>query len=60
MEYSDVIRQSVKAFREGRFPEQMDAVKEEGLKYTPEYFDQLEEKLLGKDTKDEEAEDGDV
>lgn len=57
MEYSDMIRQSVKAFKEGRFPERMNAAKEAGLKYTPEYFDQLEEKLLGKDTKDEEADD---
>jgi len=54
MEYDQIIRQSVKAFKEGRLPEQISARKEAGLKYTPEYFDQLEEDLLGNDTTPEE------
>jgi len=54
MQYDEIVRQSVKAFKKGRLPEQISSRKEEGLKYTPEYFDQLEEDLLGNDTTPEE------
>jgi len=62
MEYRDVVRQSIKRFMDGETPEKIASLKEEGLKYTPDYFDELEEELLGEkaDKKDDkESEDGD-
>ena len=62
MEYRDVVRQSIKRFMAGETPEQLSSLKEEGLKYTPDYFDELEEELLGEKaekTDDKESEDGD-
>jgi hypothetical protein len=61
MQYDQIIRQSVKAFKEGRLPEQISSRKEEGLKYTPEYFDRLEEDLLGETDKvKEDSDEADV
>jgi len=62
MEYRDVVRQSIKSFLEGERPQQIEALKEEGLKYTPEYFDDLEKELLGEEAEskdDKEDKDGD-
>lgn len=53
MEYRDVVRQSIKTFMEGTMPEQTASLKEEGLKYTPEFFDELEANLL--ETKDKKG-----
>jgi len=57
MKYRDVVKKSIVAFMEGRMPEQTAALKEEGLKYTPEYFDQLEEEILGEKAVDKKEDD---
>ena len=49
--FEGVIRQSIKSFKEGKLPEQtLKAMSEDGkskeVKYTPEYFDNLEEQIL--------------
>jgi hypothetical protein len=46
MEYYDVVRQSIKAFMKGKTPTEMAALKEGGLKYTPDYFNEFEGKLI--------------
>lgn len=62
MEYRDVVRQSIKTFMDGKMPEQTNTLKEEGLKYTPDFFDELEEDLIDKKSKtkgDKDKEDKD-
>ena len=57
--FEDVIRQSIKSFRKGKMPEQTKRLlEEEGkeLKYTPEYFDELEEELLDQKEKADKKE----
>lgn len=49
--FEGVIRQSIKSFKEGKLPEQtLKAMSEDGktkeVKYTPEYFDELEQRVL--------------
>jgi hypothetical protein len=49
--FEGVIRQSIKAFKEGKLPEQtLKAMSDDGnskeVKYTPEYFDELEAQIL--------------
>lgn len=45
MKFEEAIEKSIKAFMEGRMPENLNATKEGGLKYTPEYFDDFEQEL---------------
>ncbi len=57
--FEDIIRQSIKSFRKGKMPEQTKALlEEEGgeLKYTPEYFDELEKELLEQKEKEDKKE----
>ena len=49
--FEGVIRQSIKAFKEGKLPEQtLKAMSDDGnskeVKYTPEYFDELEQQVM--------------
>lgn len=45
MKFEDAIAKSVQTFLEGRVPENLAALKEGGLKYTKEYFDDFAEEL---------------
>ena len=58
MRFEKAIRESVKAFSEGMLPEKTLGLSKEGIKYTPEYFDNLEMELNG--TYKKEKEDVDV
>lgn len=47
--FEGVIRQSIKSFKQGKLPEQtLKSMSEEGkeIKYTPEYFDELEQQVI--------------
>jgi len=62
MKFEEAIEKSIKAFMEGRMPENLNAAKEGGLKYTPEYFDDFAQELKDRaeapsKSKKEEAED---
>jgi len=59
MKYRDVVKKSIVAFMDGRVPENTASLKEGGLKYTPEYFDDLEKEILG-ETESKEKEDNDA
>jgi len=57
--FEDIIRQSIKSFKKGKMPDQTkQLLEEEGgeLKYTPEYFDELEKELLEKKEKADKKE----
>lgn len=58
MTFEDAIIKSIKNFMSGKVPEKLNAVTEEGLKYTPEYFDEFELDLDSNKTVDEEVIDG--
>ena len=45
MDYDDMIRKSIKEFMRGKIPETTAQLHENGLRYTPEYFDELEKEL---------------
>ncbi len=47
MKMEVAVRKSIKNFMSGKLPEKTGSLKEEGLFYTPEFFDALEEKLVG-------------
>jgi len=57
MKYRDVVSQSIKAFKEGRQPEELSKTKSEGLTYTPEYFDKMEKDVLGDESEEKEEKD---
>lgn len=50
MKFEDGIRLSIKNFLEGNMPKELAATKEEGLKYTPEWFDTFEETFKDRDS----------
>jgi hypothetical protein len=57
--FEDIIRQSIKSFKKGKMPEETKLLlEEEGgeVKYTPEYFDELEEELLDQKEKTDKKE----
>lgn len=58
MTFEDAIIKSIKNFMSGKIPEKLNEVTEEGLKYTPEYFDEFEQEINSKKTSDEEVIDG--
>jgi len=65
MKFEDAVKKSVKAFMEGKMPESTNDLIEEGIFYTPEYFDELEASLMDeeppkKNTKKENADGIDV
>ena len=50
MTFDQAVKKSIKVFMQGKLPMKTDQLKEEGLFYTPEYFDELEEDLLKEPT----------
>ena len=50
MKFEDGIRLSIKNFLDGNMPKELAATKEEGLKYTPEWFDTFEETFKDRDS----------
>jgi len=50
MTFDQAVKKSIKVFMQGKLPMKTDQLKEEGLFYTPEYFDELEEDLLEEPT----------
>jgi hypothetical protein len=47
MNFQDAVKKSIKAFTEGNMPKNLMEMKaEEGLMFTPEYFDELEASLV--------------
>jgi len=60
MKFQDAVKKSIKSFMNGKNPEATGELGEEGIYHTTEYFDELEEEMLGdvkdkKDGVDEEA-----
>jgi len=47
MKFEDAVQKSVKLFLDGKMPPKTADIAENGRMYTPEYFDELEERLLG-------------
>lgn len=45
MDYDDLIRKSIKQFLNGRMPEETAKLYQEGVRYTPDYFNDLEKEL---------------
>ena len=59
MNFEDAIRKSISAYYKGVDPENLNATKEEVV-YTREYFDGLEEDLLGKKSEDKDEVEGEA
>jgi hypothetical protein len=59
MKFEDAVKKSIKAFMQGKTPIATDEMAEDGIFHTPEYFDELEEMILGEVT-EEESVDEDV
>lgn len=59
MKFEDAVKKSIKTFMQGKTPSATDEMAEGGIFHTPEYFDELEEKILG-EVKEEESVDEDV
>jgi len=59
MKFEDAVKKSIKAFMQGKTPRATDEMSEGGIFHTPEYFDELEEMILG-EVKEEESVDEDV
>ena len=60
MTFDEAVKKSIKVFLQGKMPMETGEAKEEGLFFTPEYFDELEADLLDEPTKskkDKEATD---
>jgi hypothetical protein len=62
MTFDEAVKKSIKVFLQGKMPMKTSELTEEGLFYTPEYFDELEDDLLeeptdSKKAKEEELED---
>jgi len=51
MTFNEAVKKSIKVFLKGKMPMKTSELKEDGLVYTPEYFDELEEELLDEPTK---------
>ena len=59
MKFQDAVKKSIRNFMNGQVPPATEGLDSEGVFHTPEYFDQMEEDLLG-ETKEEESADADV
>jgi hypothetical protein len=51
MTFEEAIRKAIKAYREGKDPEELMKVKGGESKFTRDYFNDLEEEIVGKDSK---------
>jgi len=62
MKFEDAVQKSIKLFMNGNLPSEMESLAEQGLFYSPDYFDELEDSLLedAPKKKKEELEDADV
>lgn len=60
MTFEDAIKKSIKAFMSGKMPLKVASLKEDGLFYTPEYFDELEVELLEEPTDTKKAKEEDL
>jgi|TARA_B110000908_G_C9847113_1_gene268253 hypothetical protein len=50
MQFQDAVKKSIKNFVDGNMPKALMALKsEEGLMFTPDYFEELEESLVGQE-----------
>jgi hypothetical protein len=56
MTFEEAIIKSVKAYLKGEMPTELMGTSKE-TKYTPEYFDELEEELMKEPAKEKEVED---
>lgn len=45
MKFDDAVKRSIKAFRAGELPRAVEENMEEELRYTPEFFDDIEKEL---------------
>ena len=59
MKFEDAVKKSIKNFMQGKLPTSTNELTEDGIFHTPEYFDELEESILGEVT-EEESVDEDV
>jgi hypothetical protein len=59
MKFEDAVKKSIKNFMQGKLPSSTNELIEDGIFHTPEYFDELEESILG-EVKEEESVDEDV
>lgn len=62
MTFDEAVKKSIKVFVKGIMPMKTSELVEDGLLYTPDFFDQMEEELLDEPTdskmaKEEELED---
>tara|TARA_R100001369_G_scaffold31333_1_gene55662 strand:- start:777 stop:971 length:195 start_codon:yes stop_codon:yes gene_type:complete len=57
MTFDEAVKKSIKVFLKGNMPMKTGELKEEGLMYTPEYFDALEDDLLDEPTKSKKEKD---
>jgi|TARA_R110002124_G_scaffold287087_1_gene470214 hypothetical protein len=57
MTFDEAVKKSVKVFLQGKMPIKTGELKEEGLFYTPEYFNELEDELLEEPTDSKKAKD---
>tara|TARA_R110002153_G_scaffold122593_1_gene268494 strand:+ start:815 stop:1000 length:186 start_codon:yes stop_codon:yes gene_type:complete len=57
MQFQDAVKLSIEKFLDGKMPNKLAELKEGGVLYhTPDYFDQLEEELLGKPVEKDKGE----
>lgn len=57
MQFDQAVLMSMKKFREGKSLALTAQLKEGGIIYTPEYFDELEEEITGEAVEVQETED---
>ncbi len=55
MTFDEAVKKSIKVFMQGKMPMKTGELKEEGLFYTPDYFDELEADLLDEPTDSKKA-----
>jgi hypothetical protein len=53
MKFEDAVKKSIKQFMQGKIPQATSEMAEGGIYHTPDYFDEMEEELLGDDKKEE-------
>lgn len=51
MTFEEAIRKAIKAYREGKDPEELIKAKGKKLSYDRDYFNGLEKEIVGKDSK---------
>jgi translation initiation factor RLI1 len=57
MKFEDAIEKSIKAFLDGKLPEELVKVQDGEILYTPEYMDEMAEEFADLDLEDEVEED---